>query len=138
MSNQAKAVATPRPLSPHLQVYRWPVTMATSIIHRTTGLALVAGTLMVTWWLLATAMGPVQYDTFSRAARSLIGQLVLFGFVWSLAFHLFNGIRHLVWDLGFGFAVPTANRTGVLVIILSLLAATGAFAYAYAAKGMHL
>ena len=127
-----------RPLSPHLQIYRWPVTMATSIVHRGTGLALAAGTLLVTWWLVAAALGDAQYAQFSIVAHSLFGQIVLFGFVWSLAFHLFNGLRHLAWDLGYGFAVPTANRTGVAVLILSLLAAVGAFAYAYSAKGLYL
>lgn len=138
MSNPAKAAARQRPLSPHLQIYRWPVTMATSIVHRATGLALAAGMVLVAWWLMAAASGPAQYDFFSMLARSPIGQLVLFGFVWSLAFHLFNGIRHLAWDLGYGFEVDTANRTGVLVVTLSLFAAIAAFAYAYTAKGMHL
>jgi succinate dehydrogenase / fumarate reductase cytochrome b subunit len=137
MANPAKATARPRPLSPYL-IYRWRITMATSILHRATGLALVAGTLLVAWWLVAAASGPAEYDLFSAVTRSLIGQIVLFGFVWSLAFHLLNGIRHLAWDVGYGFAVPTANRTGVLVVALSLLAAFGAFAYAYAIKGMHL
>jgi len=138
MENQKNGAVRPRPVSPHLQIYRWPVTMATSIIHRATGLALAAGTLFVAWWLVATASGPAQYDVFSVVARSPFGQLVLFGFVWSLAFHLFNGIRHLAWDIGYGFAVPTANRTGVLVVTLSLFAAIAVFAYAYAVKGMHL
>jgi succinate dehydrogenase / fumarate reductase cytochrome b subunit len=94
--------------------------------------------LLVAWWLVAAASGPAEYNFFSIVARSLIGQIVLFGFVWSLAFHLLNGIRHLAWDVGYGFAVPTANRSGVVVVALSLLAAVGAFVYAYAMKGMHL
>ena len=138
MANPAKTGAHPRPLSPHLQIYRWPVTMATSIVHRATGLALVAGTLLLAWWLIAAASGPAQYDLFSMVTRSPVGQIVLFGFVWSLAFHLLNGVRHLAWDLGYGFDVPTANRTGVLVVTLSLFAAIAAFAYAYAVKGVHL
>jgi succinate dehydrogenase / fumarate reductase cytochrome b subunit len=112
--------------------------MATSIVHRGTGLALAAGTLLVTWWLIAAALGDAEYSLFSTVARSIFGQFVLFGFVWSLAFHLFNGVRHLAWDLGYGFAVPIANRTGVLVLILSLLTAVAAFAYAYSAKGLQL
>lgn len=127
-----------RPLSPHMQIYRWPVTMATSIIHRATGMALSAGTLLVAWWLIAAAMGPAQYDLFSKIARSPLGQLVLFGFVWSLAYHLLNGIRHLAWDLGYGFDKHTASRTGVLVFTLSIFAAIAVFVYAYAAKGVHL
>jgi succinate dehydrogenase / fumarate reductase cytochrome b subunit len=138
MANPAKGAARPRPLSPHFQIYRWPVTMVTSITHRATGMALAAGTVVVAWWLIAAASGQAEYDTFSMVARSPLGQIVLFGFVWSLAFHLLNGIRHLAWDLGYGFQVPTANRTGVLVVTLSLFSAIGVFAYAYGAKGLHL
>jgi succinate dehydrogenase / fumarate reductase cytochrome b subunit len=127
-----------RPLSPHLQIYRWPVTMATSITHRATGIALAAGTLLVAWWLVATATSTGAYDLFSGVARSPIGLLVLFGFVWSLAFHLLNGIRHLAWDSGFGFQLKTAHRTGILVFALSLLIAVAVFGYAFAAKEVSL
>jgi succinate dehydrogenase / fumarate reductase cytochrome b subunit len=136
MANDSRSALRPRPLSPDLQIYRWPVTMATSIIHRGTGLALAAGTILVTWWLTAVASGDSQFSLFSMVARNPFGQIVLFAFVWSLAFHLLNGVRHLAWDLGYGFSVPIANRTGVLVAILSLLAALGAFVYAYAMRGL--
>ncbi|MGB8365665.1 MAG: succinate dehydrogenase, cytochrome b556 subunit [Rhizomicrobium sp.] len=135
MVEQAKS-ARPRPLSPHVQIYRWPVTMATSIVHRVSGVALAAGTLLVVWWLIATATGTDYYDTFSAAARSPLGILVLFGFVWSLAYHLSNGIRHLVWDAGFGFDIKTAGRTGVFVFALSFIIAVAIFGYAYAVKGV--
>jgi succinate dehydrogenase / fumarate reductase, cytochrome b subunit len=138
MAKQAPKAPAARPLSPHLQIYRWPVTMATSIAHRATGIALAAGTLVVAWWLCALAAGPQYYDIFSVAARHPFGQLVLFGFAWSLAFHLVNGIRHLAWDIGLGFNVHTANRTGVGAVALSLLLAVAIFAYAHAAKGLHL
>ena len=134
----ADQVTRARPLSPHVQIYRWPITMATSIVHRVTGLALAAGTLLVAWWLIAAASGPDAYDDFSSLARSAIGQIVLFGFVWSLAYHLLNGIRHLAWDVGYGFEVKTANRTGVLVFALSLVLAVAAFAYAYLVQGLSL
>jgi succinate dehydrogenase / fumarate reductase cytochrome b subunit len=111
--------------------------MATSIIHRATGLALAAGTLIVAWWLLALAAGPDYYDTFSLVARHPVAQIIMFGFVWSLTFHLLNGLRHLAWDVGLGFDVPTANRTGVTVIALSLLLAVAVFAYAYGVKGLY-
>lgn len=111
--------------------------MATSIAHRATGLALAAGTLLVAWWLIAAAAGPHAYDLFSRLARNPLGQLVLFAFVWSLAYHLLNGVRHLAWDIGLGFEVRTANRSAVAVIALSLVLALGAFAFAYAEKGLH-
>lgn len=135
MADQAKKTRE-RPLSPHVQIYRWPVTMATSIVHRVTGVAISAGTLLVVWWLLATATGPDEYATFSLVARSPLGLLVLFGFVWSLAFHLLNGIRHLFWDAGFGFGVKTAERTGIIVIVISVLLAITVFAYAFAVKGV--
>jgi succinate dehydrogenase / fumarate reductase, cytochrome b subunit len=124
-----------RPLSPHMTIYRWPVTMATSITHRMTGIALSAGTLLLAWWLIAAASGPEAYGTFSHVAGSVIGQIVLFGFVWSLAFHLLNGIRHLAWDMGYGFDVPTANMTGWLVIVLSVLLAVAAFALVHTGRG---
>jgi succinate dehydrogenase / fumarate reductase cytochrome b subunit len=123
-----------RPLSPHLTIYRWPVSMATSITHRMTGIALSAGTLLIAWWLIAAASGPEAYRTFSDLAASWFGQAVLFGFVWSLAFHLLNGIRHLAWDMGYGFDKRTASMTGWLVIVLSVLLAVGAFALVYTGK----
>jgi succinate dehydrogenase / fumarate reductase cytochrome b subunit len=117
-----------RPLSPHLQIYRWPITMAASITHRATGIALAAGTLFLAWWLIAAASGPDAYAIFMRAAVFPLGQVVLFGFLWALCFHLLNGIRHLFWDLGYGFHVPTAKLTALLVYIGSLVLAGGAFA----------
>jgi succinate dehydrogenase / fumarate reductase, cytochrome b subunit len=117
-----------RPLSPHLQIYRWPITMAASITHRVTGIALATGTLFLAWWLVAAATGPDAYALFARAAANPLGEIVLFGFLWSLMFHLLNGIRHLAWDMGYGFRVPTAKLTAALVYIGSLLLAAGAFA----------
>lgn len=137
MPDKSKSVRE-RPLSPHMQIYRWPVTMATSITHRFTGIALASGTLLVAWWLIATASGDSAYDMFSLAARSPVGLLILFGFVWSLAYHLLNGIRHLAWDSGFGFKVRTAERTGMLVYALSFLIAVALFAYALTVKGVSL
>ena len=124
-----------RPLSPHLSIYRWPITMAASITHRATGIALAAGTIMLAWWLIAAATGPEAYALFARLAGSLPGQIVLFGFLWSLAFHLLNGIRHLAWDIGYGFKVPTAKLTAVLVYAGSLLLAAGAFAIGLMVRG---
>jgi succinate dehydrogenase / fumarate reductase cytochrome b subunit len=123
------------PLSPHLQIYRWPITMAASITHRATGMALCAGTLLLVWWLTAAASGPDAYATFERVAGHPIGEIVLFGFLWSLAFHLLNGIRHLAWDMGYGFKVPTAKLTAALVYAGSLVLAAGAFAIGLMAKG---
>ena len=124
-----------RPLSPHFTIYRWPVTMATSIVHRATGIALSGGTILLCWWLIAIASGPGAFNEFTSLATTPLGEVILFGFVWSLSYHLLNGIRHLAWDLGYGFAVSTANRSGMLVIAASIVLAVGAFAFAYAGHG---
>jgi succinate dehydrogenase / fumarate reductase cytochrome b subunit len=122
------------PLSPHLSIYRWPITMAASITHRATGMALAAGTLFLAWWLIAAAAGPEAYAVFAAAAANPLGQIVLFGFVWALAFHLLNGIRHLAWDMGYGFRVPTAKLTAALVYGGSVLIAVAVFALGYGAE----
>ena len=123
------------PLSPYLQIYRWPITMAASLVHRATGIALAVGTLFLTWWLIAAATGPDAYDYFVGWAASPIGRFFLFGFVWSLSFHLLNGIRHLVWDIGYGFKVPTARLTAAIAFGLSLLIALAVFTMAYVESG---
>ncbi len=111
--------AAERPLSPHLQIYRWTIPMALSILHRITGAALGAGTVLLAWWLISLARGPDAYAQAETCLRSLPGQIVLFGFGWALIYHLLNGIRHLFWDVGLGFAIPTAKASGWLVLILS-------------------
>jgi succinate dehydrogenase / fumarate reductase cytochrome b subunit len=94
------ALTPSRPLSPHLQVYRWPITMAMSIAHRVTGAALYVGTLLLIWLLVAAASGERAYEMASGALGSLIGKLVLFGYTWALFHHLLGGVRHFVWDTG--------------------------------------
>jgi succinate dehydrogenase / fumarate reductase cytochrome b subunit len=109
--------------------------MAASITHRATGIALASGTLLLAWWLIAAASGPDAYGLFVRVAANLFGEIVLFGFLWSLMFHLLNGIRHLAWDIGYGFKVPTARLTAVLVYAGSLLLAAGAFIVGFMVRG---
>ena len=92
-----------RPLSPHLQTYRWTLTMAMSIFHRATGVALYFGTILLAWWLTAVASGPGAYSIFSSFIGSWFGRLVLFAYTWALMHHLLSCIRHFVWDLGYGF-----------------------------------
>jgi len=92
-----------RPLSPHLQTYKWSLTMAMSILHRITGVALYLGTILLVWWLIAAASGPTAYATFQGFTTSFIGRLIVFGYTWALMHHLLSGVRHLVWDLGYGF-----------------------------------
>ena len=92
-----------RPLSPHIQTYRWTLTMALSIVHRATGIALYVGTLLLAWWLIAAASGPTAYAHVHDFIASFLGRLIVFGYTWALLHHLFSGLRHLVWDLGYGF-----------------------------------
>ncbi len=124
-----------RPLSPHLQIYRWPVTMATSILHRMTGVALAAGTLLLTWWLLAAASGPAAFADVQAFISHWFGRLVLFGFSWALIYHLCNGIRHLFWDAGIGFELETADRTGWWVIVGSVIVTLIVWAAGYGLLG---
>ena len=110
-----------RPLSPHLDVYKWQVQMVTSILHRATGIALVAGMLGLVWGLVALAGGEKSWAAFAACAGSLLGKLVLFGFSWALAYHLINGVRHLFQDAGHGYAIPDFVRSSWLSIIGSVV-----------------
>src|SRR3954451_15495241 len=100
-----------RPLSPHLQVYRWTLTMALSIVHRATGGALYFGTLLLAWWLIAAASGPGAYPNVQAFPGSIIGKLIVFGYTWALLHHMLSGLRHFAWDLGYGF--KPAEREGL-------------------------
>lgn len=109
-----------RPLSPHLQIYRWPITMALSISHRATGLALAAGTVLLVWWLVALAAGPQAFALAQGFIGSWLGKLLLLGWSFSLFFHLANGIRHLIWDTGQGYSIKAMNGSSWVVIVASV------------------
>jgi succinate dehydrogenase / fumarate reductase, cytochrome b subunit len=111
-----------RPLSPHLQVYRWPLTMTMSILHRVTGGALYVGTLLLAWWLVAAATGPAALSTVQWVLGTPIGLLVLFGYSWALMHHMFGGIRHFVWDLGYGFRDTERNWLAAATLVASVAA----------------
>lgn len=105
-----------RPLSPHLQTYKWPISMASSILHRATGIALSVGTLLFVWWLAAAAGSDAAYGHVSGFIRSWFGVLLLLGWTASLWYHFFAGIRHLAWDAGYGFDKPSVNRNTLIVL----------------------
>mgnify|MGYP001244701956 CR=1 FL=1 len=113
--------ANARPLSPHLSVYRWQIQMVTSILHRATGIALAVGTILFVTLLLALAAGPDAYAGVAAFGRSWVGCVLLVGWTWALAFHLLNGIRHLLQDLGLGFLPAQFVRNGWLVVIGSIV-----------------
>lgn len=105
-----------RPLSPHLQVYRWQLTSVLSILHRVAGIALAAGTILLVWWLVAAAQGPQTYASVQMFLGSWIGRVLLFGWTAALYYHLCNGLRHLWWDTGRGLELPQVYMTGYAVL----------------------
>lgn len=119
MSSESGATAN-RPLSPHLQVYKPQWTSGLSIFHRITGVALAVGTVLLVVWLWAASAGPDTFTAMQGFMGSWIGMLLLFGWSAALFYHLCNGIRHLLWDAGYGLELSAAYRSG-----LATLAATG-------------
>jgi len=105
-----------RPLSPHLQIYRWYFTMALSILHRVSGCALATGLLLLTWWLGALAAGEAAFASIHGIVGSWFGGLVLFGVTVALFYHGCNGVRHLVWDAGYALDKETAAQSGKIVL----------------------
>lgn len=131
----ADGIEASRPLSPHLQIWRWTVVMAASITHRATGIALYAGAILTAVWFVALAMGPEAYAPIGAIVGSPFGTFVLFGFAWSLLFHLFNGLRHLYWDSGRGFAPKTAKMTAWLAYAASFILAVMIFVLVLSERG---
>ena len=117
-------------MSPHLSVWRWHITMATSIAHRATGVALYAGALIAAAWAISLARGPEAYAGFKAVMGSPIGLVVMFGLTASFFYHLANGIRHLVWDAGHGLDVKSANASAALVLAFALAATISLFGIA--------
>jgi succinate dehydrogenase / fumarate reductase cytochrome b subunit len=117
-------------MSPHLQVWRWHVTMWGSILHRATGLALYVGALILAGWCLSLASGADAYGAYKAALGSIPGKVVLFGLTVSVFYHLANGVRHLGWDLGFGFSPRTADTTGAASLAFGAAAAVAVWVIA--------
>jgi len=110
-----------RPLSPHLQIYRWTPTMAMSILHRITGIALYFGMLLVAWWLIAAASSASWFDTANWIMGSWFGLLVLIGFSWALIHHALGGVRHYIWDTGVGLEKRASTILSSLTLVGSIL-----------------
>jgi succinate dehydrogenase / fumarate reductase, cytochrome b subunit len=111
-----------RPTSPHLQIYRWSLTMTLSILHRVSGVFLAAGSLLLVCWLLAAAAGPDRFEAVQAFVAGPVGLVLLFGWTAALFFHLANGIRHLFWDVGLGFDLPVAYKSGWAVVAFTAIA----------------
>jgi succinate dehydrogenase / fumarate reductase cytochrome b subunit len=124
-----------RPLSPHLQVYRPQITSVLSILHRISGVTLTLGTLLLTWWLVSAAYGPEAYSTCQAFLGSWLGQLVLWVFTLAVFYHLGNGVRHLLWDFGWGFEMAQVRQSGLAVVAFAVVATLVTLIFAYALGG---
>ena len=109
------------PISPHLQIYRWHISSLLSITHRISGVINLLALILIFFWLLGLSFGESNYELFLLIINSFFGKFILIGFTWSMSFHKLSGIRHLAWDLGYGFEIKTANISGIIVIICSLV-----------------
>ena len=125
----------PRPLSPHLSVYKFTPTMTMSILHRITGVALYFGTLLVAWWLIATSINKEYFDFVAWLWGTWPGRLLLFGYTWALIHHMLGGIRHLVWDTGAGLEKDTSTRLATANLIASVVLTFLIWAAGYMARG---
>ena len=108
------------PTSPHLQIYRWEISSLLSITHRISGVINLLAVILIFFWLIVLSFGESNYELFLLIINSFFGKFILIGFTWSMSFHLLSGLRHLIWDLGYGFEIQTANISGIIVIISSL------------------
>ena len=109
------------PLSPHLQIYRWQISSLISITHRITGILNFLGLIFISAWISSAGISENLFEYFLIFLKSFIGEFFLIGFTWSISYHLLSGIRHLFWDLGYGYEIKTANFSGILVILGSLV-----------------
>ena len=109
-SDAASAKSRPRPLSPHLEIYQLSITMVMSIVHRITGFGLYVGVLLLAWFLISASTDAQAFGAFTGFIQSFVGQVVLFGFTWSLFHHMLGGIRHFVWDAGYGMDAPVREQ----------------------------
>ena len=123
-----------RPLSPHLSIYRPLWTMILSITHRITGVGMALSITMITWWFLALAINEEYFDVANAVMTSVVGGFILIVSLWALSFHFCNGIRHLFWDTGKGLDLPTAYKSGLVVMagsvvltVIGILVAKGVF-----------
>ena len=109
------------PISPHIQIYRWHISSLLSITHRIVGVLNLLTLILMFFWLLTFSLGEIKYELFLQVINSFFGKFILIGFTWSMSFHILSGIRHLVWDIGYGFDIKTANISGAIVVISSLI-----------------
>jgi succinate dehydrogenase / fumarate reductase cytochrome b subunit len=114
-----------RPLSPHVFIYRWQIGNTLSILHRATGVALALGLVALSYWLMSLAGGEEKYDAAVRVLSSPVGLLFMLGWTFSFWYHLLNGVRHLVWDAGYGFERTPRHASGWIVVVGAVILTAG-------------
>ena len=124
----------PRPLSPHLSIYKFTITMAMSIAHRITGAGLYVGVLLLVWFLIAASTDAAAFGAFAGFIQSFLGRLILFGFTWSLFHHLVGGLRHFVWDVGYGMDEPLRDQLAWATLIGGFALTIVVWAIGYAVR----
>jgi succinate dehydrogenase / fumarate reductase cytochrome b subunit len=134
-STEAASVrGRPRPLSPHIGIYKMTMTMAMSFAHRVSGAGLYLGVLLLAWFLVAASTDAATFGVFSAFIESFIGRLVLFGFTWALFNHLLGGIRHFIWDAGYGLDAPLRDQLAWATLIGGFLLSIVVWAIGYAVR----
>jgi succinate dehydrogenase cytochrome b subunit len=133
-TTDAAGKGRPRPLSPHLSIYKLTMTMAMSIAHRISGAGLYVGVLLLAWFLIAASTDAASFGVFSAFIKSIIGRIVLFGFTWALFHHLLGGVRHFVWDTGYGMEPPMRDQLAWATLIGGLALTIVAWAIGYAVR----
>ena len=108
------------PLSPHLQIYRWHLSMILSIAHRIIGVVNSIAIILICLWTISLLFGEENYEIIKILFQSLFGKFLITSLSWSFSFHILNEIRHLIWDLGYGFDLKISKITGIITIIGSL------------------
>jgi succinate dehydrogenase / fumarate reductase cytochrome b subunit len=111
------------PLTPHLQIYKWQISSLLSISHRITGIINIIAVTLICFWIIYLLFGQTNYEIVKLFLRSFFGKFMIVGLCWSFSFHILNEIRHLAWDLGYGFDLRTSKITGILALIGSFVLA---------------
>ena len=111
----------PRPLSPHLQIYKPQITSILSIFHRLTGISLSIGSFIIVAWIVSLSMGVESYSYFMSIVDNWFIQTIIFGFAFALFYHFSNGVRHLFWDAGFGFELKSVYVSGSIVVLNAII-----------------
>ena len=115
------------PLSPHLQIYKWQISSLLSIVHRIVGVINFFAIILICIWVISLSLGEPNYEIIKNFLKSFFGKFVIIGLCWTFSFHILNEIRHLAWDLGYGFDVKTSKITGILAITTSFILAISVY-----------